>query len=31
LGYPETAEFARFIAERVEPQFHSAQARALKP
>jgi N-acetylmuramate 1-kinase len=26
--YPETAEFARFIAERVDPAFEAAQAKA---
>lgn len=26
--YPETAEFARFIAERIDPRFEAAQARA---
>jgi aminoglycoside/choline kinase family phosphotransferase len=30
-AYPETAEFARFIAERIEPQFRAAQARVLGP
>lgn len=27
--YPETAEFARFIAERIDPRFEAAQAQAL--
>jgi hypothetical protein len=26
--YPETAELARFIAERIDPCFEAAQARA---
>ncbi len=30
-AYPETAEFARFIAERIDPQFEAAQARARAP
>jgi aminoglycoside/choline kinase family phosphotransferase len=28
-AYPETAEFAQFLAQRVRPLFDSAQARAL--
>ena len=29
--YPETAEFARYIAERIDPCFEAAQARARPP
>ena len=29
--YPESAEFARYIAERIDPSFEAAQARARSP